>query len=184
MTTQTISIPILADAIDEENETFTVTLSTPTNATVSASAGTATMTITDDDVAPTISINDVSTADEAAGSTNLVATLSTASARTITVDYATSDGTATASSDYTAGTGTITFAPNVTTQNIPIAVLADTVDEVDETVTVTLSNPSNVTINDGIGELTITDDDGAPSLSIADLTTPDETAVSRAMTVT
>ena len=51
-------------------------------------------------------------------------------------------------------------------------------------VTVTLSNPSNVTINDGIGELTITDDDGAPSLSIADLTTPDETAVSRAMTVT
>ena len=145
--TQTISIPILADAIDEENETFTVTLSAPTNATVSASAGTATMTITDDDVAPTISINDVSTADESAGSTNLVATLSTASARTITVDYATSDGTATASSDYTAGTGTITFAPNVTTQNIPIAVLADTVDEVDETVTVTLSNPSNVTIN-------------------------------------
>ena len=184
MTTQTISIPILADTIDEENETFTVTLSSPTNATVSASAGTATMTITDDDAAPTISINDVSTADEAAGSTNLVATLSTASARTITVDYATSDGTATASADYTAGTGTITFAPNVTTQNIPIAVLADTVDEVDETVTVTLSNPSNVTINDGIGELTITDDDGAPSLSIADLTTPDETAVSRAMTVT
>ncbi|GIR77917.1 MAG: hypothetical protein CM15mP80_05420 [Alphaproteobacteria bacterium] len=142
------------------------------------------MTITDDDVAPTISINDVSTADEAAGSTNLVATLSTASARTITVDYATSDGTATASADYTVGTGTITFAPNVTTQNIPIAVLADTVDEVDETVTVTLSNPSNVTINDGIGELTITDDDGSPSLSIADLTTPDETAVSRTMTVT
>ena len=26
------------------------------------------------------------------------------------------------------GTGTITFAPNVTTQNIPIAVLADTVE--------------------------------------------------------
>ena len=109
-----------------------------------------------------ISINDVSTADESAGSTNLVATLSTASARTITIDYATSDGTATASADYTVGTGTITFAPNVTTQNIPITVLADTVDEVDETVTVTLSNPSNVTINDGVGELTITDDDGSP----------------------
>ena len=184
VTTQTISIPILADTIDEANETFTVALSSPTNATVSSSSGTATMTITDDDAAPTISINDVSTADESAGSTNLVATLSTASARTITIDYATSDVTATASADYTVGTGTITFAPNVTTQNIPIAVLADTVDEVDETVTVTLSNPSNVTINDGIGELTITDDDGEPSLSIADLTTPDETAVTRSMTVT
>ena len=184
VTTQTISIPILADSIDEENETFTVALSSPTNATVSVSAGTATMTITDDDAAPTISINDVSTADESAGNTNLVATLSTASARTITIDYATSDGTATASSDYTAGTGTITFAPGITTQNVPVAVLADTIDEADETVTVTLSNPSNVTINDGVGELTITDDDGSPSLSIADLTTPDETAVSRAMTVT
>ena len=47
-----------------------------------------------------------------------------------------------------------------------------------------MSNPSNVTINDGIGEFTITDDDGEPSLSIADLTTPDETAVPRTMTVT
>ena len=54
----------------------------------------------------------------------------------------------------------------------------------DETVTVTLSNPSNVSLNDGTVILTITDDDGAPTLSIADLTTPDETAVSRAMTVT
>ena len=183
-TTQTISIPILADTIDEANETFTVALSSPTNATVSSSSGTATMTITDDDAAPSISINDVATTNESAGSTNLVASLSTASAKTITVDYATSDGTATASSDYTAATGTITFAPGVTSQNVPIAVLADPTDEADETVTVTLSNPSNVSLNDATGILTITDDDSAPTLSIADLSTPDETAVARSMTVT
>ena len=183
-TTQTISIPILADTIDEANEAFTVALSSPTNATVSSSSGTATMTITDDDAAPSISINDVATTNESAGSTNLVASLSTASAKTITVDYATSDGTATASSDYTAATGTITFAPGVTSQNVPVAVLADPTDEADETVTVTLSNPSNVSLNDATGILTITDDDGAPTLSIADLSTPDETAVARSMTVT
>lgn len=183
-TSKTIQIPILADTIDEANETFTVALSSPSNATVSSSSGTATMTITDDDAAPSISINDVATTNESAGSTNLVATLSTASAKTITVDYATSDGTATASSDYTAGTGTITFAPGVTSQNVAIAVLADPTDEANETVTVTLSNPSNVTLNDATGILTITDDDGAPTLSIADLSTPNETAVARSMTVT
>ena len=42
-----------------------------------------------------------------------------------------------------------------------------------------MSNPSNVTINDAIGELTITDDDGLPTISIADATIPDETATPR-----
>ena len=98
--------------------------------------------------------------------------LSAASEKTITVDFATSDGTATASNDYTAATGTPTFAAGETTKNIPIAVLADAFDEVDETVTVTLNNPNNVTINDGVGELTITDDDVAPTLSIADTLFP------------
>ena len=48
--------------------------------------------------------------------------------------------------------------------------LADTLDEVDETATITLSNPSNLTITDSTAILTITDDDAAPSLSIADVT--------------
>ena len=34
--------------------------------------------------------------------------------------------------------------PSETTKNIPVAVLQDTTDEVDETVTVTFSNPSEV----------------------------------------
>ena len=127
-TSKTVNIPILADTIDEENETFTFTLSSALNATISSSSGVGTMTITDDDAAPTISINDV-TAAENAGTTNLVATLSVASERTITVDYATSDDTASAGSDYTAGSGTITFAPGVTTQNVPIAIISDTTDE-------------------------------------------------------
>ena len=67
----------------------------------------------------------------------------------------------------------------MTTQNVPVAVLADTTDEEDETVTVTLSNPSEVTLNDAIGILTITDDDNEPNISIADMTTPNETAVGR-----
>ena len=181
ITSQSISIPILADSVDEFDETFTVTLSSPTNAAVSSPNGT--MLILDNDAPPTISIADASSLDETAASTNLVATLSAASEKPITVDYATSDGTATAGSDYTSGSGTITFAPGSTSENVPVAVLADTTDEANETVTVTLSNPTNVTLNDAIGELTITDDDSAPSISIADVTIPDETAVARTATV-
>ena len=153
-TTKTLNVAILADTVDEENETFTVALSSPTNAAVSTSSGTATMTITDDDAAPTISINDVTSA-ETAGVKNLVATISTASQRVISVNYATSNLTATAGADYTAGTGTITFSPGDTTKNVPVAVLADVIDEQDETVKVTLSNPVNVTLNDSEGILTL-----------------------------
>ena len=116
------SVTILADTVDEENETFTVTLSSPTNAVVSTTAGIGTMTITDDDASPTVSLGDL-TAAETAGAKNLVAALSVASERTITVDFATSDFTASAGSDYTAGTGTITFTPGTTTQNVPVSVL-------------------------------------------------------------
>ena len=179
---KTFPVGILADTTDEYDETFTVTLTSPTNADLGTAVGT--MLINDDDAAPTVSIADDSTTNEANGTTNLVATLSAASEKTITVDYDTSDGTAEAGSDYTAGSGTITFTPNDTSENIPVAVIQDTTDEENETVTVTLSNPSEVTPVDAVGVLTITDDDDEPSLSIADVTAPDETNVSRTLTVT
>ena len=53
------------------------------------------MTITDDDIAPTISLGDLTSA-ETAGAKNLVATFQQPLRGTITVDYATSDFTATA----------------------------------------------------------------------------------------
>ena len=42
--------------------------------------------------------------------------------------------------------GTLTFAPSETTKNVPVVVIQDTTDEENETVTVTLSNPSEVTL--------------------------------------
>ncbi|MDC1135686.1 Calx-beta domain-containing protein [Alphaproteobacteria bacterium] len=184
-TSKPISLTILGDVVDEEDEIFSVTLSNPDNATLGTA--TASMLITDNDPAPTISVADISTVDESASSTNVVATLSTASEKVITIDYTTSDGTATAGNDYTAANGTITFAPGVTTQNIPVAILADTVDEANETVTVTLSNPSGnppaVVINDGTAVLTISDDDLAPAISIDDVTTASEVGIGQQVTV-
>jgi len=67
----------------------------------------------------------------------------TASSQSITVQYTTSNGTATSGSDYTSTTGTLTFNAGVTTQTITIPILNNSVNEADETFSLTLSNPTN-----------------------------------------
>ncbi|PRC49416.1 calcium-binding protein, partial [Mycobacterium sp. ITM-2017-0098] len=92
----------------------------------------------------------------------------------VSVAYATSNGTATAGSDFTAKSGTVTFAAGVTSQQISVAVVGDTVVEQNETFTVTLSSPTGATIADGSAIGTITNDDVAPvvlpKVTVADAT--------------
>ena len=164
-TSKTIAITVLADTLDEANETVTMTLSNVSNATISDATGT--FTITDDDATPSLSINDVSTSNESNTATNMTVTLSAAAGRDVTVDYATSNGTATAGADYTATNGTLTISAGNTTGTIPITVLQDAVYERDETVTMTLSSASNATISDATGTFTVTDDESAPTVTLA-----------------
>ena len=100
---------------------------------------------------PAIAISDA-TVQEAEGAVLVfTATLSHASSRTVTVDYATSDGTAVAGSDYTAASGTLTFNAGDTSQTVQVTVLTDSEDESQETLTLTLSNPSQATLDDATG---------------------------------
>ncbi len=110
-TSKTISVPVLGDTLDENDETFSVNLSAPVNATLSTATGTG--TIVDNDPTPTLSINSVSVQEGDSGTRNatLTVTLSAASSKQVTVSYATANGTATAGSDYTAASGTLTFQP-------------------------------------------------------------------------
>ena len=104
---------------------------------------------------PAISVSDA-TVQEAEGAVLVfTATLSHASSRTVTVDYATSDGTAQAGSDYTAASGTLTFNAGDTSQTVSVTVLTDSDDESQETLTLTLSNPSHATLDDATGTGTI-----------------------------
>ena len=100
---------------------------------------------------PAISVSDA-TVQEAEGAVLVfTATLSHASSRTVTVDYATSDGTAVAGSDYTAAGGALTFNAGDTSQTVQVTVLTDSEDEGQETLTLTLSNPSQATLDDATG---------------------------------
>ena len=180
-TTATFNVGVLADSLDEANETVTLTLSSASSS-ASISDATGTLTITDDDATPSLSIADVS-GNETAGNRQFTVTLSAAAGRDVTVNYATSDGTATAGADYTATSGTLTIAAGATTATFNVGVLADSLDEANETVTLTLSSATNASISDATATLTITDDDATPSLSIADVS-GNETAGNRQFTVT
>ena len=166
-TSQTVTVPVTADALDEPDETFFLDLSDPVQATISDARGQA--TISDDDPLPSLSIADV-TAGESAGTMTFTVSLSAASGRTVTVSWATNDGTALAGSDYVAGSGALTFQPGVTSQTIDVTLSGDLLDEPNETFTVDLSSPSNATLADGSGTGTLTDDDAPPALSVADVT--------------
>jgi len=159
----TVTVQVVGDTRPENaNETFRVDLSAPVGAILSTTNASATATIVDDDGPPVISIGNVSKAEGDSGTTPFLftVTLSDAASGTVTVAYATSNGSAQAGSDYTATSGTLTFAAGTTSQVITVNVTGDLVDEQNETFTVTLSNPSGATIDDGSGVGTIEDEAG------------------------
>ena len=168
-TDTTINVSVTGDALDEVNETVEVTLSNPTDATILI--GTGTGTIIDDDGAPSLSINSPSVIEGPSDATAIMTylvTLSPASGQQVTVDYARSGGTATSGTDYAAlSDGTLTFRIGQTDTAIIVSVTGDDTDEPNETVEVTLSNPTSTTIATATGTGTITDDDDPPSLSIS-----------------
>lgn len=165
----TISIPILGDAITEGTETFTVNLSSPVNATIGDAQ--AIGTIYDNEGPPALVVLD-GTADENAGPVSFSVIMTSGSTNTETVDYATSDVTANAGSDYTSTSGTLSFLPGQTSKSLTVPLLNDTLNEADETFTLTLSN-ATVALTDSSATGTIFDDDPEPTVAIADASAPE-----------
>ncbi len=167
---QTVSITVNGDVLDEFDETFVVNLTSPVNATIDDGQGSA--AITDDDAEPAISIAGV-TLTEGNSGTKVFAftlTLSAASGKTVTTAYATANVSAAAGTDYVAASGTATFNPGTTSTVVNVTVNGDTVFELDETFQVNLTAPANASIADAQAIGSITNDDVLPTFSIADVT--------------
>jgi hypothetical protein len=154
-----VDVPLLDDAIYESDETLTLDLSTPFNASIIGAQGTG--TITNDEALPAASIGNATVPEGNTGTTpaTFKVTLDRASALDATVDWSTADATATTGSDYSPASGTVTFLAGVTTQELSIDVAGDNAKELDETFTVTLTNPNGATVAAATGTGTITDDD-------------------------
>ncbi len=121
---------------------------------------------------PDISIDDLIVTEGNAGTTvaTFTVSLSAPSASTVTVDFITNGVTATGGTDFVGGSGIVTFVPTDVSEPVTVTINGDLLDELNETFTVDLSNPSNATILDAQGVGTITDDDPPPTISIGDVT--------------
>ncbi len=115
-----------------------------------------------------LSIDSVTVTEGGSPEAIFTVTLDTPSAAEVTFDYATSDFSASAGDDYAETVGQGTIPVGETTALIQVPVHEDTLDEAPETFNVTLANVVGADVVEGVGEATITDNDAAPSVSIAD----------------
>jgi uncharacterized repeat protein (TIGR01451 family) len=168
-TSQTITVNSLGDSTDEDNETLRVLLSAPSGASILDGEGQG--TIVDNDTS-SVSFNDVSVSEGNGGSVvaTFTVSLTLPNSRTVGVDFTTTNGVAIAGADFAGASGVATFAPGVTMQTVSITVLGDTLDELNETFALTLSNPVNATLGRAKGYATIIDDDDPPTVVISDAT--------------
>ena len=174
----TVDVALVDDDVAEDVETFRLVVSSAVNASRGDSVGVA--TVTDDDGLVQILVDDPAAVHEGDGA-SAVFTVRLSHAHpteAVTVMYSTADGTAIAGSDYTAATSqTLTFAVTDTTKTVSVPLINDDVAEPAETFRLVLSSPgSNAELGDGEATVLIRDDDGLPTVSVADAATRTEGA--------
>ena len=164
---------------DEDDGMITLEILESDQYRIDPERSTASFTVIDDDPSPVVSASGSVSVSESAGTVDFTVTLSSVAdispmtRRTVTVDYATADGTATAGDggggDYANTSGTLTFPPDHTSRTIRVPVNNDALAENDETFTLTLSNPVNATLLDGVDSVAVTGtiEDDEPTVSVA-----------------
>jgi hypothetical protein len=169
----TVTIDALGDLLPEADETFTVSIvgtgTNPCLVDITKSIGTGTI-VNDDGAAPTgpprsVSVNDVTVIEGNAGTTAMTFTLTLDGPANgnETVAVGTAPGTASAGSDFVSLPLTlVTFAPGETTKTVTITINGDTTPEPNETLTLNLSGPTNVTVAKATGVGVIRNDDRRP----------------------
>lgn len=87
------------------------------------------------------------------------------------INFSTASGTAAAGVDYTPTSGTLNFAAGETEKTFSVQLIDDALSEDDETVILTLSSPTNVSLGEpNVAALKIVDNDPLPTLSVNDVT--------------
>jgi subtilisin family serine protease len=166
-TVKTFAVPIKDDGTDELDETLLIALSNISNA-LPGDPLSAVVTIVDNDAPPSVSFgSSTSYANESAGAAAISVKLSAASGFPVMVGYATVDGTAASGADYVPASGVLAFAPGETSKTFSVTILDDTLPEADETVKLSLNNPSNATLGAKAAATLSIDDNDTIKFSIS-----------------
>ena len=146
----------------------TVTLRLPAGAASTADGRTlserVTATITG---RPGVSVADARVKEAKGAKLAFEVTLSAAADKRVMVQYATSDGSAVAGEDYKAKSGRVAFQPGETAKTIEVKVFDDAHDEGEETLTLTLSEPTRARLADAEATGTIENADLMPAALLA-----------------
>ncbi|MEM9275253.1 MAG: Calx-beta domain-containing protein [Cyanobacteria bacterium P01_F01_bin.143] len=164
-TSQEITVDIIDDNFFETDETFNLLIGN----SIGASLGdirTALITIEDDDIVSgntlTFSQAEYSISEEENTATITVVRTGSSN-KTASVDYTTSNDSAREEKDYRSVSGTLTFTPGQTTQTFNIPLLDDSLPELNEALTVELSNTVGIDLGlQNTARLIIEDDDELP----------------------
>ena len=156
------------DVVIDGSQTYEMSLtSSSSDSAYQGLSSSVSLTNLDNDL-PILSISAPQTVVEGQStSVTYTVSMSVASPLAVSVAYATANGTATAGSDYTASSGSLSFAAGETSKTITISLLNDSLNESDETFSLSLSAPTNATL-------------GSPSSVITTLT---DTLVATSSTV-
>ncbi len=171
--TQMVPVTIIGDANPDSVSDFFVNLSNPSS-NAELVNDQATIVINPAVAQVTFGIDNVAKFEGDPGQTTafvFTISLSAAAPQPVVLTYATADGSATtAGNDYVATSGTLTFNPgDPISQQVTVQVTGDTNVEPSETFLVNVAGDSGTSgTAQGVG--TIVDDDGAPSLTISDVT--------------
>ncbi len=164
----------------EGNETVVGSISAASSGTIATA--TATANINDNEQSVWSVAATTATVNEGAGSITYTVSR-TGATGAATISFATSGGSASAGSDYTAVNQTLSFAVGETSKTVTVAVANDTVAEINETVTGSISAASNGTISGSVATGTILDNDQSSWTVAASTGTVDEGAGFIAYTV-
>ncbi len=162
-TQKTITVPILGDTLQEDDELYSVQLSNAVNASIGR--GTGLGTIVDDDhggpPVPDATIDNITVTEGNSGTTNATFTtrLSFPSAALSRVRWQTQNGSALAGSDYITASGEVTFQPGETVKTFSVAIIGDVVFEPDELFNVVITGADNATFSSTPVTCTILNDD-------------------------
>jgi len=153
--TVNVTVPLVADALNESTETFQLLLVSPQGGLIADGTGTA--TIIDDDGAPALYVNDVQVTTTESGILAAVFTvaLNVPSGQNVYVNVGTSDNTAFSGQDYQEVQAALVFAPGVTSQTVTVPILTSAVYSPDKTFLVNLFAAVNAGVGDpqGVGRI-------------------------------
>jgi hypothetical protein len=163
-TERSVFIPILDDTLIEGTETVNLFLRNPAGGSARGEVTAATLAILNDELLPTVSIDDALATEGDAGFTSMTFTLhlSASSEIPVHVPWSTNNRSALGGFDYGTASGVATFGIHALTATLTITVINDIIAEPVEEFVINLGLPDQATLADRQGLGTIIDNDKTP----------------------